>query len=77
MNQLITTLFDNRNLLSEIIFHSFDGYNQSDINQMDPTDLEELAGNLIIDFNDQFDSDNPNHNSFWDTYLEPINQLLK
>jgi hypothetical protein len=78
MNNLITTLFDNHHLLSDITFGSFQGINDhQDINSLYPNQLEDLAHNLIIDFNDQFDPMDDNHNSFWNTYLEPIAKLLK
>lgn len=52
---------------------SFPSLEDVDINN---DDLNDLAGNILIDYNDSFDDESEANEIFWDTYLKPIHKLL-
>lgn len=51
------------------IDEDFDIYN---LDALTEDELYDLAGNLIIDYNDRFDTEHPGDSQLWDTYLKPI-----
>jgi len=52
---------------------SFPSLEDADLNN---DDLEDLAGNILIDYNDSFDDESEEDELFWDAYLNPIHKLL-
>lgn len=80
MKALLTNLFkaDKPQGLEQAFdsFKAFSIENENDINNLNEEDTKDLAGNLIIDFNDNFDSENLEHETFWDSFLQPIDNNL-
>lgn len=57
-----------------LTFPSFEGTN---LETETEENLNYLAGNLIIDYNDSADHGSRNDEAFWDKYLEPIANIIE
>lgn len=72
MKNLLITLYQNQHDVPDISFDSFPENFLEEVETMSQAKLYGLAGNLVIDFNDGWDSDIFDHHHFFEKYLQEI-----